>query len=302
MREQTPREIFFCDSEPEALPHEIVDCNRPIEGAVVRQDVAPLLLPAAAVKRAICFRSSGATVVASRSTAKNAANRTAPKPWPIHMFFAPKTRRSGIPSTWSCRSVVMPLTFPVVSALLLIVTDGALAASSTLGWTASTITTGYPGYQVHFGSTRGMYTQASDVVGAATANRTVANLTAGSNYCSAVRLRNQDSSQTSAFSNEVSVTIPSDDATAPTVSLSISPTDSSYTAAQTATLSASTADRIGALRVDFSDGLTLVATETSVPFRDACWSPVPPTAPTPGPPGPTTPRTMSARLAALGLT
>ena len=180
------------------------------------------------------------------------------------------TQRPRIPRAWSFHSVAWRLTLAAVSALALTITDGALAASITLEWTPPTNTTMIAGYQVHYGATSGNYTQVSDVAGATTTTATVTNLTAGSTYFFAVRSRNQDSTQTSAFANEVSARIPANDIDAPTASLSASPTGP-YTTARTVTFTASATDNVGVARVDFYEGTTLVSTDNSAPYNYA-WS------------------------------
>ena len=86
----------------------------------------------------------------------------------------------------------------------------AIAGEITLQWNPITSDTRVVGYEVHYRLTSGQYTGMVDAAasGAATSSRTVTNLTDGSTYFFAVRARNADGTLVSAFSNQVSATIP----------------------------------------------------------------------------------------------
>ena len=61
------------------------------------------------------------------------------------------------------------------------------------------------------------------------------------------------------------------DTAAPTVAVSASPAGPTFTSAQTVTITASAADNKGVTRVEFYDGATLIATDTTAPYSVA-WS------------------------------
>src|SRR3990172_3975075 len=67
------------------------------------------------------------------------------------------------------------------------------------------------------------------------------------------------------------VNIPTSDTTAPTVSISSPASGTTYTAAQTVTITASASDNVGVTKVEFYDGATLKGTDTASPYTYA-WS------------------------------
>ncbi len=183
---------------------------------------------------------------------------------PIH-----ETRQREKPRFRFVRAFAVRLALATAGLLALAFTEGALAASVTMLWDKPTDTTGIAGYQVHYGpasgKTSGVYQSVLPVSGASSTSATVPDLGAGTYYF-AVRSRNADGTQVSAFSNEISKTITSSDTTRPTVSLSASPTGTTYTTAQTVTFTATASDNVGVARVEFYDGTTLKATDTSAPY------------------------------------
>ena len=69
----------------------------------------------------------------------------------------------------------------------------------------------------------------------------------------------------------VTVNVAAADTTAPTVSITSPASGTSYTSAQTVTITASAADNVGVSRVEFYDGSTLKGSDSSSPFSYA-WS------------------------------
>jgi hypothetical protein len=193
------------------------------------------------------------------------------------MLTLPDTRRPTHPRArsfaWTFHSLAVCLNLAAAVVLGLVVSDGALAASITLGWSPPTNTTQIAGYQLHFGTSSGRYQSVRDVAGASTASATVDGLTAGSTYYFAVRARNAAASVVSAFSNEVSAKIPSSaDTAAPTISsFATSPVGSTYTAARSVAFTAVATDNVGVAKVEFYDGSTLKGTDVSSPYSYA-WS------------------------------
>src|SRR5439155_8613337 len=61
------------------------------------------------------------------------------------------------------------------------------------------------------------------------------------------------------------------DTTLPTVSISSPLSGTSYTSAQTVTITAAASDNVGVTKVEFYDGATLKATDTEAPFTYA-WA------------------------------
>ena len=198
------------------------------------------------------------------------------------MLLTPETRRSKSTRAWSFHSVALRLILATFSVLTLAISDGALAASITLGWTPPTNTAGIGGYQVHYGVKSGQTNDATtgaywNVSAASTARTDIANLAAGSTYYFAVRSCSQVPSSaiacqpSSAYANEISAKIPGTDATSPTVSSMAASAANPYTAAQNVTISVNATDNVGIQKVEFYDNNKLVGTDTSSPFS-VTWS------------------------------
>src|SRR5678815_2994148 len=79
-----------------------------------------------------------------------------------------------------------------------------------------------------------------------------------------------DAANNSKVSTAVSLTV-NIDATLPTVSISSPASGSSYTTAQTVTITATASDNVGVTKVEFYDGSSLVATDTTSPYTYA-WT------------------------------
>ena len=99
----------------------------------------------------------------------------------------------------------------VVGLVVLAFAPAAGAAGLSLQWDPAIADDRVAGYEVHYGLASGQYESVidADANGAATDTQTITGLEAGSTYYFAVRAVDDDRTLASAFSNEVSATIPS---------------------------------------------------------------------------------------------
>src|SRR4030042_214292 len=106
-------------------------------------------------------------------------------------------------------------------------------------------------------------------VGKNTTSYSNTGLNSGTTYY--YRLQAFKKGEVSPYSNEASATTHSLDTIPPTVSITSPPNNTTYTTAQTVTISASASDNVGVTKVEFYDGTTLKGTDTASPYTYS-WS------------------------------
>ncbi len=200
------------------------------------------------------------------------ADLTAPYTWQValssanngtHAYTARASDAAGNAATSAAVSVAVSIptggdtTPPTVS----------LTSSATSVTTARTITLTATATD-NVGVTRVEFFDGATLLASDTTSpySTTVSLTSASNGTRSYTARASDAAGNVRTSAAVTVTvdIPAADTTPPTVSLTSSAT--SVTAATTLTLSATASDNVGVARVEFRDGATLLATDTSAPF------------------------------------
>ncbi|HYD43171.1 MAG TPA: Ig-like domain-containing protein [Anaeromyxobacter sp.] len=200
------------------------------------------------------------------------ADLTAPYTWQValssanngtHAYTARASDAAGNTATSAAVTVTVNVptggdtTAPTVS----------LASSATSVTTARTITLTATATD-NVGVTRVEFYDGATLLASDTTSpySTTVSLTSASNGTKSYTARAYDAAGNNRTSAAVAVTvnIPVADTTPPTVSLTSSAT--SVTAATTLTLSATASDNVGVTRVEFRDGTTLLATDTSAPY------------------------------------
>jgi hypothetical protein len=145
----------------------------------------------------------------------------------------------------------------VCSLLLLLLAQNAFAAPVTLAWNAVSAAD-LAGYILYYGYTSGNYSLSVDVGNTTTA--ALSGLDQGKMYYFVATAYDVDGTE-SAFSNEVSYTVPIADTTAPTAAIT-SPVDGSVVPKKsTVTISATASDNVGVTRVEFYVGGQLTCSD-----------------------------------------
>ncbi|MHA0043607.1 glycosyl hydrolase family 18 protein [Deinococcus sp. PEB2-63] len=166
------------------------------------------------------------------------------------------------PSLWTsggtCDSGSTDTTAPTVSVSS---SAGSVTTASTITLTASA--------SDNVGVTRVEFYDGATLIGTDTTSpyTQAVSLTAANNGTRSYTARAFDAAGNSRVSAATSVTVNiagSGDTTAPTVSVTASPT--SVTAAGNVTLTASASDNVGVTKVEFYQGATLLATDTTAPY------------------------------------
>jgi chitodextrinase len=93
-------------------------------------------------------------------------------------------------------------------------------------------------------------------------------LSSGTQYYYKVKVYKQ---KESVYSNTANATTLAPDTTPPSVSITIPPNNTTYTTAQTVTITASASDNVGVTKVEFYDGSTLKGTDITSPYNYS-WS------------------------------
>jgi hypothetical protein len=136
-----------------------------------------------------------------------------------------------------------------------------------LSWTASTDSggSGFKGYRVYRG---GAYIKQ---VLAPSTSTSDTNLSASTNYSYRVSAIDNAGNESAQSNAAVTSTPACADTIAPTVSITSPAPGTTYTTAQTVTITANASDNVSVARVEFYDGTTLKATDTSYPYTYA-WA------------------------------
>lgn len=171
--------------------------------------------------------------------------------------------RGGTSATCTSTVTVRDTQAPTVPGGLTATPAGATQVN--LAWSASTDNVAVTGYRVErcAGATCTNFVQIATPTAASYSNT---GLTAGITYRYRVRARDA-AANLSAYSSTVNATTTAGDTTKPNVSIS-TPTPGPYHAPGIVPVNATASDNVGVTKVEFYDGATLKATDTSTPYRD----------------------------------
>jgi hypothetical protein len=160
---------------------------------------------------------------------------------------------------------VADTTPPTVPATL---TSSAVSCSQVnLSWTASTDTggSGLKGYNVHRGGT-----YLKQILAPSTSTSDTG-LSASHSYSYTVSAIDNAGNQSAQSNSSVTITPTCADTIPPAVSITSPASGMTYSTVQTVTIVASASDNVGVSKVEFYDGTTLKATDTSSPYTYA-WA------------------------------